>query len=139
MLLAARELGWLAFPLPERKRQTEKYFAHEFGFVVGSAMWGLHIGLGFTTHITYGGFWMLVAADVAIGDPLYGSLLMMTYWLGRSLPVWMAPTLWTSGAEDIIEQLVSVRGVYRQIVGLALLWLAGIVLFSALHAFPHVA
>src|SRR5712692_6131038 len=41
--LAAREWGWAKFPIPERKLQTEKVWAHEFGFVGASALWGFHI------------------------------------------------------------------------------------------------
>jgi hypothetical protein len=63
--LAAREWGWIKFPLPERKQQTEKVWADEFGFVGASALWGFHIGLTFTTRVTYGGVWALAAASLA--------------------------------------------------------------------------
>src|SRR5437764_3685853 len=97
LLLAAREWGWIRFPLPERKRQTEKYFAHSFGFVTASWMWGFHIGFGFFTRITFGGFWVLVAAAIGSGSPGYGAVLMVVYWLGRMLPVWVAPSLGYEG------------------------------------------
>src|SRR5271170_319882 len=54
LLLAIRGLGWVHFQLPERKRQTEKAWAHEFGFVMASAMWGFDVGLGLTTYIGNG-------------------------------------------------------------------------------------
>src|SRR5438309_11330202 len=56
LTLMAREWGWITVPLPERKRQTQKVWAHEFGFVTASAMWGFDVGLGFGTHLTNGGF-----------------------------------------------------------------------------------
>src|SRR5262249_14315079 len=76
LVLTAKEWNILSFNLPERKLQTEKFWVHEFGFAGASLLWGLHIGLGFFTRITYGGFWTLVATSLALGDPLFGAALM---------------------------------------------------------------
>lgn len=125
LALAAREWGWIVFPLPERKRQTEKFWVHKFGYVMASAMWGIHIGLGFATRITYGGFWLLVAVALALGDPLYGATLMLVYWLGRALPVWVAPVLIGADSDDVTnlpETVLDHRRVYHRVVGLALVW-----------------
>jgi hypothetical protein len=126
ILLAAREWRWIEFNLPERKCQTEKSWCHEFGFVLASAMWGLHIGLGFATRVTYGGFWVLVGTAVAIGDPQYGALLMLIYWLGRALPVWLAPSLLLPGqrAWELPEAILAERSVYRRLSGFGLAWSA---------------
>jgi hypothetical protein len=93
LVLSARELGWISFWLPERKCQTEKYWIHEFSPVTTSIMWGLHIGLGFATRVTYGGFWLIVAVIIALGTSNAGSVLMLAYWAGRSLSVWLSPVL----------------------------------------------
>lgn len=132
--LAAREWGWISFRLPERRRQTEKFWAHEFGFVMASAMWGWHIGLGFATRVTYGGFWALVAVALALGDPFYGAVLMVVYWLGRTLPVWAAPALLASGADaiELPEKILEHRFVYRRITGFALVWSAVVAVLLAL-------
>jgi hypothetical protein len=132
--LAAREWGWITFPLPERKRQTEKSFAHQFGFITASAMWGFHIGLCFVTRITYGGFWLLVAADLFLGRADYGALLMMTYWLGRTLPVWIGPLLSNEGdAAKLMDQVTAAKPIYTQLVGLSLLWSAIVMLLVGLR------
>jgi hypothetical protein len=89
LILAARELGWIRFSLVGAKCQTNRNWAYEFGFVRAASMWGFHIGLGFATVITYGGFWFLVSAIVAVGSPTFGALVMGVYWLGRSLPLWL--------------------------------------------------
>ncbi len=88
--LALREYGWLRFPIPNRRRQTEKVWAHDFGFTVAALMWGLDIGLGFATHISPG-FWVLATGAVALADPRFGALLLLAYWIGRALPVWVGP------------------------------------------------
>lgn len=133
LLLAAREWGWVDFRLPERKMQTEKVWVHSFGFATASFMWGLHIGLGFATRITYGGFWALVAIAIVLGDPLYGAIIMLVYWTGRALPVWLAPKWVASDAEaaDLPEKVFAEGLVYHRVVGIALLWCAAVVALFA--------
>jgi cytochrome c biogenesis protein CcdA len=134
LLLAAREWGWIDFRLPERKLQTERLWVHEFGFVTASAMWGLHIGLGFATRVTYGGFWVLVAIALALGDPIYGAMLMLVYWLGRALPVWLAPALLKSGSDtnQLLDMVSDHRLVYHRTVGITLVWSAVVIVLLAL-------
>ncbi len=135
LVLAAKDLGWVKFCLPERKCQTEKVWAHEFGFVMASAMWGLHIGFGFGTRITYGGFWVLVALALGLGDPVYGGVLMLVYWLGRSLPVWVAPRLLES-VSDVMElprAILADDSLYHRLAGGVSVWSAGIALLFALR------
>ncbi len=136
LIIAAGEWGWICFRLPERKLQTEKFWAHEFGFIMASAMWGLHIGLGFATRVTYGGFWLLVTVALAMGDPTYGSILMLVYWLGRALPVWVAPALVgpTRDATELPEAILEHGLMYHRVVALASVWSGGIALLFALAA-----
>ena len=136
LILAVRELGWIKFRLPERKLQTEKVWAHQFGFVLASAMWGLHIGLGFATRITYGGFWLLVAAILALGNPAFGAVLMLSYWMGRVLPLWLAPVLLSSSDEvfDSTEAVFDHGFVYHRLVGIGLAWSAGLTILLAVSA-----
>lgn len=132
--LAAREWGWIKFPIPQRQLQTEKGWAHEFGFVGASGLWGFHIGLAFTTRVTYGGFWALAAVDLALGKPLYGATVMLAYWLGRALPVWLAPMLNWSGPDSssLLEDILAVGWLYHRLSGFALMWSGGIVVLIAL-------
>lgn len=134
LVLAAREWGWIRFRLPERKLQTEKVWVHEFGFVSASAMWGLHIGLGFATRVTYGGFWVLVAVALVLGEPLYGAAVMLAYWLGRALPVWVAPALIPSDSEaiELSDAIFEHRLVYHRVMGIALVWSAAVIVLLAL-------
>lgn len=92
-LLAAREAGWLSFPLPQRRRQAEKTWYQQFGAVTAAALWGLHIGIGFHTRVRFSGFWLLAILAVLGRDPLAGSALLACYWLGRALSLWAAPLL----------------------------------------------
>lgn len=85
-------------------------------------MWGFHIGLGFATRLTFGGYWMLVAVVVALGEPLSGAAIMVAYWLGRTLPNWAAP--WLLGdlsLEDCRTAIFASWKSYRRSVAFALL------------------
>lgn len=133
LILTAREWNIFSFNLPERKRQTEKFWAHEFGFAGASLLWGLHIGLGFFTRITYSGFWALVAITLALGDPVFGAVLMSAYWLGRVLSVWVAPLLLKPKTEcvELMDAILGHRRVLHRISGAALLLLSAITVLLA--------
>ncbi len=128
IILAAREMGWIRFQLPELKRQAEKVWAHEFGIVTASAMWGVHIGLGFATRMTYGGFWILVGFSMVFGEPSYGAVLLLAYWMGRILPVSLAPMLVRSGMPitELPELIFADGRLYHRLVGCGLLWCAAL-------------
>jgi len=133
LILALREWKLLQFSIPEFKRQTEKTWAHEFGPEVASAMWGIHIGLGFGTRINHGGFWVLVAIALGFGSPKYGAILMLTYWLARTLPVWVAPTLLDSTSEAMeLPGAALLQGrLFERMVGIGLLSTAVIAFVGA--------
>jgi len=132
LALAARERGWVRWDLPERKRQTEKYWAHDFGFPMAFAMWGFHIGLALVTRITFGGLWILVALAIMSGKPSLGAVLMLAHWLGRALPVWVAPRLLcdTRSARGETDVVGAEAAPYRHLASLGLL--AGALLAASL-------
>jgi hypothetical protein len=133
-VLAAREWGWISFSLPERRRQTEKIWAQEFGFVGASALWGFHIGLAFATRLTYGIFWSLAAVVLALGNPLFGAFLMSVYWAARALPVWLAPILSWSGPDSsrLSGEVVATSRLYQRLSGVGLMWSGGIAVLLAI-------
>jgi hypothetical protein len=134
-MLAARELNWVHFWLPERRRQTAPGWVHEFGVVMASGMWGFDLGFGFATYVIYGGFVALAAVAVAVGDPVYGAVLMVAYWLGRVMPVWLAPIIWLShNTVEFMDAIVANESIYRMTTALGLLWFAAVTTLYGLHA-----
>jgi hypothetical protein len=135
-VLTLREAGVVNFPLPQRRCQTGPTFRQDFGLPWASAMWGTHLGFGITTWITFGGFWLLVAACLFLGDVVYGVAVMVTYWLGRTLTLWTAPFLMprrlTPG--QVLETLGAQQpATYRRLSAVALAWscvLSGLMLFG---------
>jgi hypothetical protein len=123
-LLLARELGWLSFSLPQVRLQTNKMWANEFGMVSGAAMWGAHIGFGVATVVKHGGFFLVICLILLLG-PGQGSLLMATYWLGRTLPLWIAPVFVDPRSKSIVQDVLRNEDPFRHaaIVGMLLILL----------------
>lgn len=132
LLFAIREFELVSFPLPQRYCQTERVWAMQFHIVGAAVMWGFHIGLGFATRITYGGFWILVAAVVVVGESRFGAELMGVYWLGRALSVWIAPAMAPAGGTAwaaLLKDIAQARALFRQTSAWGLVWSAGLSLF----------
>ncbi len=135
LVLAAREWGLVRFRLPERPLQTEKIWMHQFGPLGAATLWGLHLSLGFFTRVNYGGFWLLVLLAFGLGDPAYGALLVGGHWLGKTLPVWVAPLAYRDPNEagDLMRIWEGRTSIYARFQGLGLVatatvlavWLAG--------------
>jgi hypothetical protein len=89
----ARELRWPQARVPQVRRQTNDAWAKLHGMTIGSVMWGLDLGLVFSTYVAFSGAWVLLAVALAIGQPLAGAAVFASYWAGRALSVWIAPWL----------------------------------------------
>lgn len=142
MVLAAftRELGWLRLPLPSAHRQTNPRWRWRFPPLVTSALWGFDVGLFFSTWPTFSGAWPLVVTAFALGDPTFGAVLLVMFWAGRAVSVWLMPLLLASPAATVtlLDQLSASRGLVRSIhvaaIAAALttlsVWLSEVVLMS---------
>lgn len=138
LLLAGKEWGLINLKLPQRKRQTEGFWVHQFGFVLAATMWGFDIGLGVATYIIYSGFWVLLALAFIVADPAYAAILMLTYWFGRVLPVWVAPVLTRSVEEtmDLPRTILGNRTAYSTLVRFSLLWCGVLAVHRAFNVQP---
>jgi cytochrome c biogenesis protein CcdA len=125
LLLTARDWGLVCFPIPQRSRQTEKTWAHDFGWVMASGMWGVHIGLGFATYISYGGFWTLTLLACGSRKPGFAALLMLTYWIGRASPLWIVPIVCPNAeTRDLVDAILAARPAFKLVESAAQLWSA---------------
>jgi cytochrome c biogenesis protein CcdA len=93
VLAACRELGWVRLPLPQPHRQTNDRWAKTCSRPVAATLWGLDLGLVVTTRFTLAGVWVLVLLPVLLADAVLGATVLLAYWLGRALPVWLGPLL----------------------------------------------
>jgi hypothetical protein len=135
LALALREIGSLPFGLPQKKCQAPYGWFHRFDYGSVLFMWGFQIGVGLSTFIVFSGLYAVVAAAMVGADPVMGGALMLSYWLGRTLPVWIAPTLTNSWPMRTIRS----RGLtnpdqLRKMSFVALLWFAGVSCVIALRS-----
>ncbi len=103
LALAWREFEGLRFPIPQWPRQTKKTWYHRFGAVGAAYWWGIDLGSGLITRVTFSGYWLLVLAILFQGTPAYGGLVLGLYGLGRALAVGIPPVL--LGEMHIINML----------------------------------
>ena len=107
LVAAAREFGWISVPLPQPKRQTSEWWGKLYGRRAASLLWGLDLGLTFTTWFTFSGPLVLAALAFVVGNLFVGTALFTMMWLGRALSVWLAPLL-MRGATTAPQMLDSV-------------------------------
>lgn len=130
VLAITRELGWVSYPIPQLKRQTKDLWARLFPRKVAAMLWGLDLGLTFTTRITFSG--VLVIVTILIGKPAFGAALFALYWLGRALSLWIAPLLLpdSSSIDWVQERIYSQYQLFRRIHVFGLVIIITVVILS---------
>lgn len=91
VLAIVRELGWARLPVPQPLRQTSSVWPRKFGAPVAAVLWGLDLGSTVTSRFTFAGTWVLLLCLVASADPSLAAVALLTFWIGRAVPVWVAP------------------------------------------------
>lgn len=87
----AHALGWRCLPIGGLKRQTKDLWTRKYGPSKAAALWGADLGSTVSTRFTFTGATMVLALAVALRDVRLGMALLLAYWLGRALPVWVSP------------------------------------------------
>jgi hypothetical protein len=120
----AREARWISLPLPQLRRQTKQVWAILFPRTVAATLWGLDLGLIFTTRLTFSGVWLLAAVAFLNGEPVFGATLFGLYWLGRALSVWIAPLLMqdTASTPQLMDGIAGEYRLFRRVHVLGLIW-----------------
>ena len=92
-VLALHELYWLRLPIPQLHRQTAKWWRARFGAVGAAWLWGLDLGSGLTTIVTFSGYCILVLAALNSGNVWYGGLILGIFGISRAIVVFIMPKL----------------------------------------------
>jgi hypothetical protein len=106
-------IGVQRIPLPQWRRQTPEFWRFNVPMPVTAALWGLDLGLVFTTWLTYPGPWFLAAIALVGGSPAFGAVLFGAHWLGRAAWVWFAPYLLPTATSAPAVALAIVRSAPR--------------------------
>ncbi|MGD6964379.1 hypothetical protein ACQCVB_19430 [Fictibacillus phosphorivorans] len=86
LLYGFKEVGLIKLPMPQRKWQVPISWIINRKYT-GAFFYGITIGAGYLTYITYSGFYVWVLLSMVLGNPVYGLLVGAIYGLGRSLPL----------------------------------------------------
>lgn len=73
--------------VPQVRRQVPEPWRRTLPVPLAAALYGVLLGLGFTTFILTFAVWALAALSVALGDPALGAAIGVGFGLGRLLPV----------------------------------------------------
>jgi hypothetical protein len=73
--------------VPQVRRQVPEAWRRVLPVPLAAGLYGVLLGLGFTTFILTFAVWALAAVSVALGDPQLGAVLGLAFGAGRALPV----------------------------------------------------
>jgi hypothetical protein len=73
--------------LPQVRRQVPESWRRRMPLPVAAGLYGVLLGLGFTTFILTFAVWALAGVSVAVGDPGLGLAIGLAFGAGRLLPV----------------------------------------------------
>lgn len=134
-LFMMRDVGAIRFSIPQLQRQTNKIWSFQFGFVPAAAMWGSHIGIGFITVISHGGIFLVAIMSLILDT--YGKYLLALFWIGRTLPIWLAPVLAREVRHGhlVQEELLQPRTTHRLVSVVGLLCIS--IFVSARFIYPE--
>jgi hypothetical protein len=73
--------------LPQVRRQVPESWRRRLPVPLAAGLYGVLLGLGFTTFILTFAVWALAGVSVAVGDPALGVAIGLAFGAGRLLPV----------------------------------------------------
>jgi hypothetical protein len=86
--------------LPQVRRQVPEHWRRVMPLPLAGGLYGVLLGLGFTTFVLTLAVWALAGVSVALGDPGAGLAIGLAFGAGRALPV-VALAPWIDGARGI--------------------------------------
>jgi hypothetical protein len=93
LALAAAIADWRGVRIaPQIRRQVPERWRWTTPLPMACGLYGVLLGLAFTTFVLSFAVWALAGVSFAAGDPSLGVLIGLAFGLGRAVPVlWMAP------------------------------------------------
>jgi hypothetical protein len=100
--------------VPQIRRQLPEGWRWTMPLPLASALYGILLGLGFTTFVLSFGVWALAGISVALGDPGAGLLIGAAFGIGRAIPVLaVAPLVDTALGIRCVELMAERPALYR--------------------------
>jgi hypothetical protein len=99
--------------VPQIRRQLPEHWRRMMPMPLAAALYGVLLGLGFTTFVLSFGVWALAGVSLAVGDPSLGLLLGVAFGVGRAIPiVLLAPLAGTDTGVRATELMCERESVY---------------------------
>jgi hypothetical protein len=73
--------------VPQIRRQLPEHWRRVMPMPLAAALYGVLLGLGFTTFVLSFGVWALAGVSLAVGDPALGLILGAAFGVGRAIPI----------------------------------------------------
>src|SRR5256886_900357 len=73
--------------VPQVRRQVPEAWRRLLPLPLAAWLYGILLGLGFTTFVLTLAVWALAGISVALGDPVLGLMIGLGFGIGRALPV----------------------------------------------------
>ncbi len=100
--------------VPQIRRQLPEGWRWRMPLPLAAGLYGILLGLGFTTFVLSFGVWALAGISVALGDPSAGLVIGAAFGVGRAVPVVaVAPVVDTRFGVGCIELMAERPAIYR--------------------------
>jgi hypothetical protein len=102
--------------VPQIRRQLPEPWRRRLPMPLAAGLYGVLLGLGFTTFVLSFGVWALAGISFAVGDPVAGLAIGACFGVGRALPiVLLAPHAGRRIGIRAIEAMASRPALYRRL------------------------
>jgi hypothetical protein len=99
--------------VPQIRRQLPEPWRRVMPMPLAAALYGVLLGIGFTTFVLSFGVWALAGVSLALGDPSLGLLIGGAFGLGRAAPILaLAPAAGGAAGIRATELMCERPGVY---------------------------
>jgi hypothetical protein len=107
LALAAALADWRGWRIaPQIRRQVPERWRWIMPLPLACGLYGLLLGLGFTTFVLSFAVWALAGISFAAGSAVFGVATGAAFGVGRALPVlWIAPRLGTERGDLALDRL----------------------------------
>ena len=101
--------------VPQIRRQLPEHWRRVMPMPLAAGLYGVLLGLGFTTFVLSFGVWALAGISLAAGEPALGLIVGVAFGLGRAIPiVALAPAAGTRFGARVTE-LMAEGALYRRL------------------------
>jgi uncharacterized membrane protein YesL len=125
LLYLMRELFSLPIPVPALRKQVPEWWRTFYSTNVTAFLYGLGLGIGYATYLSYGTSIVVSLAAIASGDVVVGALICGAFGVARSVAVALGEPVERLDAISTSRLLPSVNSLVLCLLGataIALLW-----------------